>query len=388
MKQSYPWYSDTRSGGGWFVKVRGEQAFLGKHPEGATKPVKRNGRWNPPEEILTEFHTIMAVRDTASKEDYDLDTVFALYVDELEESNPTLAKRYRRVLGHFSDFVLPKGVDHGRRVGSLLVNAEAEPKHLRAWASQFVSEQTQRSYINDVKAALNWAVRKKGVNISHNPFLALKAPKIESRAVVISRTEHEALLKFWNNDCYCDFLQAMWYTGARPGQIAVIEARHFENGLWRLEPSLHKTGRATGKDRVIGVCDELYEIVDRLTKKHPTGPIFRNTYGRPWTTSASFVRFESARLHQIVRDVVSPYSYRHAWATHALEDKKLDVYEVAKALGHQTTQMVMLHYDHSRKNPEHLRDIFRRARGAATPDPAASGSAAAPSETHSPPRPS
>ena len=107
MKQSYPWYSDTRSGGGWFVKVRGEQAFLGKHPEGAPKPVKRNGRWNPPEEILTEFHTLMAVRDTASKEDFDLDTVFALYVDELEESNPTLAKRYRRVLGHFSDFVLP-----------------------------------------------------------------------------------------------------------------------------------------------------------------------------------------------------------------------------------------------------------------------------------------
>ena len=139
---------------------------------------------------------------------------------------------------------------------------------------------------------------------------------------------------------------------------------------------------------MIGACDELYEIVDRLTKKHPTGPIFRNTYGRPWTTSASFVRFESARLHEIVRDVVSPYSYRYAWATHALEDKKLDVYEVAKALGHQTTQMVMLHYDHSRKNPEHLRDIFRRARGATTPDPAAAGSAAGPSEIHNPPRPS
>ncbi len=383
MKQPYPWFSETRSGGGWFVKIRGDQAFLGKHPDGAAKPLKRNGRWNPPSEILAEFHTLMAVRDTASKDDYPLDTVCALYVDELEETNPKLAKRYKQILGRFCDFVLTKGVDKGKRVGSLFVNAEAEGKHLGAWVEQFPSDQTRRSYINDVKTAFNWAVKKKGVNITHNPFLALKAPKIESRAVVITRTEHEALLKFWNNDCYCDFLQAMWFTGARPGEIAKIEARHFKDGLWLLEPNEHKTGRVTGKDRVIGVCDELYEVVDRLTKKHPTGPIFRNTYGRPWTTSASFVRFESARLHQIIRDEVSPYAYRHAWATHALEDGKLDVYEVAKALGHQTTQMVMLHYDHSRKNTDHLRDIFKRARGTAT-----SGSADAPLETDSPSRPS
>jgi hypothetical protein len=44
MKQSYPWYSDTRSGGGWFVKLSGEQHFLGKHPAGAAKPTKLAGR--------------------------------------------------------------------------------------------------------------------------------------------------------------------------------------------------------------------------------------------------------------------------------------------------------------------------------------------------------
>ena len=61
----------------------------------------------------------MAVRDTASKDDYPLDTFCAFYVDELEESNPNLAKRYKQVLGRFCDFVLLKGVDKGRRVGSL-----------------------------------------------------------------------------------------------------------------------------------------------------------------------------------------------------------------------------------------------------------------------------
>lgn len=153
----------------------------------------------------------------------------------------------------------------------------------------------------------------------------------------------------------------MWYTGARPGEIAKIEKRHLQDGLWRLDPTEHKTGRVTGRDRVIGVADELLEMVKRLCKLYPEGPIFRNTCGRPWNTQASFVRFEKAREKKVIRDEVTPYAYRHAWATHALESGNLDAYEVAKALGHQTTQMVMLHYDHSRKNPEHLRAIFKRA---------------------------
>jgi integrase len=363
MKKPFPWYSDSRSGGGWFVKLDGEQHFLGKHPADAPKPKKgRSGRWNPPRIILDEFYKLMTLGDTALKSDYTFETICALYVRELEETNPGLAKRYEQTTLQLCRFEY-----RGKRVGKLLVNAELEGIHLRKWAETFPSDQTQRTYINCCKAVLTWAVRKKGINISHNPFLSVKSPKIESRAVVISLEEHEALLKFWNYDCFCDFLQALWFTGARPGEIAKIEARHLKNGLWRLDPSEHKTGRVTGKDRVIGVCDELYEVVDRLTAMYITGPIFRNMYGRPWTTQASFVRFETARANKLIRKEVTPYAYRHAWATHALENGRLDIYEVAKALGHQTTQMVMLHYDHSRKNAEHLRDIFQRARRTTPP---------------------
>jgi integrase len=358
MKTPFPWYSPSRSGGGWFVKLNGEQNFLGKHPDDAPKPKKsRGGRWKPPQVILDKFYKLMALRDTASKLDYTFGTICGLYLEELGDTNPDLAKRYEQTLHHFCEFDY-----RGSKVSKLLVNAELEGIHLEQWAATFPSTQTQRTYINCCKAVLTWAVNKKGVNISHNPFLSVKSPKIESRAMVISREEHEALLKFWNNDCFCDFLQAMWYTGARPGEIAKIEARHSKDDLWRLAPTEHKTGRTTGKDRMIGVCEELYEIVDRLTALHPTGPIFRNSQGRPWTTQASFVRFETARANKLIREEVTPYAYRHAWATHALENDRLDIYEVAKTLGHQTTQMVMLHYDHSRKNVGHIRDIFQRAR--------------------------
>jgi integrase len=294
MKTPWPWYSESRSGGGWFVKLSGDQHFLGKHPPGAAKPAKKNGRWNPPNEILTEFYALMSVRDTGAKQDYSVETICALYLDEIEKDNPGLAKRYKPILGSFCDFK-----HNGKLVGKLLVNAELDVPHLKARAKTFPSLNTRRTYINCCKAALEWAVERKQINVLHNPLKGLTAPKGESRAEIITEEEHEALIKFFP-DSYQDFLKAMWVTGARPGEIAKIEARHFKDGLWRLSPAEHKTGDKTKRDRMIGVVGELEEIVKRLCKQHPEGPIFLNTYGEPWTTGASHMRFKKARKKGII----------------------------------------------------------------------------------------
>jgi len=355
MKTPFPWYSETRSGGGWFVKLNNEQHALGKHPDNAPQPRKRAGKWHPPQSILKRFYQVMALRDTAAKSDYALETICAMYLEELAEEDADLSKRYEPILGSFCDHLRK-----GKRVGKLLVNAELDTEHLKSWARTFASDQTQRTYMNCCKAAMAWAVNKKCINVLHNPLLGAKSPKVRSRAVVISRQEHQALLDQWH-DSFRDFLIAMWFTGARPGEIAKIEARHYTTGLWRLEPREHKTGKATGMDRLIGIVGELLETVKRLCKQYPKGRLFRNTCGGPWNNQATFVRFETARAKKLIRPEVVPYSYRHAWATHALEAGNLSEYEVAKALGHQTTQMVMLHYDHSRRNSEHLKSIFERA---------------------------
>lgn len=131
MKTPFPWFSASRSGGGWFVKFGGEQNFLGKHPDDGSKPKRgRDGRWNPPTVILDEFYILMALRDTASKSDYALETVCALYLMELAETNPDLSKRCKQTLGHLCDFEY-----RGKKVGNLLVNAELEGIHLRRWAA-------------------------------------------------------------------------------------------------------------------------------------------------------------------------------------------------------------------------------------------------------------
>lgn len=363
MKKPWPWYSESRSGGGWFVKLAGEQHPLGKQPDDAGKPRKKKGKWDPPQSILDGFYQLMSVRDTATKEDYAVELLCGLYLEELEIERPDLVKRYRPVLGSFCDHLVGQ-----KPVGKLMANAELDTQHLKSWAAGFESDQTQRTYINAVKAVFEWCIAKKGINVVKNPVAAVVAPKVRSRAVVITRAEHEGLLKLWEgDDAICDLLRAMWATGARPGELSKIEAAHYHDGLWCLKPHEHKTGGKTGRERIIGVVEELVGIVERRCRLHPEGPIFRNSHGRRWNAQSLFVRFDTARTATtrraaVLREGVVPYSYRHAWATHALEEGRLTDYEVAKALGHVTTQMVHLHYDHSRRNPEHLRDIFRRAR--------------------------
>jgi len=230
MKTPWPWYSKSRSGGGWFVKLNGTQHFLGKHPVGSPVPAKRNGRWNPPNEVLTEFYRLMSLRDTRAKDDYTVETICALHLEEIAEEAPSLAERYKPILGSFCDFKYK-----GKKIGKLLVNAELDEPHLVAWSRSFASVNTRRTYINCCKAAMKWAVKRKHINVLHNPLSGVAAPKGESGAEVITRSEHDALLEYFT-DSYQPFLKALWFTGARPGEIARIEARHLDDGLWRLSP--------------------------------------------------------------------------------------------------------------------------------------------------------
>jgi integrase len=103
--------------------------------------------------------------------------------------------------------------------------------------------------MDTVKRCIGWATTRKGMNVTRNPLASVNVPKVQSRAVVISREEHEGLLALWDDQPMRDLLQAMWATGARPGELAKIEAQHYRNGIWVLEPTEHKTGYVTGKGR-------------------------------------------------------------------------------------------------------------------------------------------
>src|SRR4051812_45448073 len=101
MRIPTPWYSATRSGGGWFAQIDGTQVLLGKHPIGEPAPKKRKDRWYPPRVILDEFHRMMAIRDTASQADHLVEVVCAMYLEHGEVKRPDLVERYEPILTKF-----------------------------------------------------------------------------------------------------------------------------------------------------------------------------------------------------------------------------------------------------------------------------------------------
>jgi site-specific recombinase XerD len=60
-----------------------------------------------------------------------------------------------------------------------------------------------------------------------------------------------------------------------------------------------------------------------------------------------------------LKGVIS-YSYRHSFATNALENG-VGVAEVAELLGHRDTKMLMKHYQHLSQKREHMRQAAIRA---------------------------
>jgi integrase len=120
---------------------------------------------------------------------------------------------------------------------------------------------------------------------------------------------------------------------------------------WRVTPKKTKT---TQKYRIVRVtAPEIIAIVRQQMKENPTGPIFRNRNGEPWTQSnltTAFIRLRRRveKKEQIQFDAdVCMYTCRHTYAKRTLQGywtgKATTVETLAKLLGN-TPQVCWKHY--------------------------------------------
>jgi integrase len=101
---------------------------------------------------------------------------------------------------------------------------------------------------------------------------------------------------------------------------------------------------ATGKVRVILLPPAVVELCKVLAERYPSGPLFRNTKGRP--LSPDRLRnwlFKTRRRLGLGR--VIAYGFRHGLAADALANGVPDA-QVAELLGHSGTAMLQRHHAH------------------------------------------
>ncbi|HWA99592.1 MAG TPA: hypothetical protein VG713_13910, partial [Pirellulales bacterium] len=222
-------------------------------------------------------------------------------------------------------------------VGKLIFNdvrewCAAHPK----WAERGAA----RSAIQALKRALNWAVEMQ--LIAKNPIKGYKVRPANKRVTYFTPEQEAAMLLLSKPD-FAEALRVCIRTGARFGcEFAKLEARHVEEtsrGMqWKFPPHEAKTR----KERIIIVAPEIAELVRGKMKQHKSGPLFRNSYGKPWNGISLRHRFDALRDRLESKGIkldndACMYSTRHTFAKRTLggywTGKPATIEQLAGAMG-------------------------------------------------------
>lgn len=243
---------------------------------------------------------------------------------------------------------------------------ELRPYHVSLWLDSNPQWHTsgRRGAISSLQRCLNWAVEQE--LIERNLVSLYKKPGAKRRETVLDTGQKKLILEECSDELFKDYVTVLLDQGMRPEEIRHVEARHvdIEKGLLVFPSGEHKTGKKTGKQRVVYLTDVTLGIIRRLVEKHPAGPLFRNRNGKPWTKDAVHCRFWRMRRRladKLPRDL-SSYVFRRTYCTDALE-AGLSGPVVAELMGHEDASMVSKVYNHIRVRRDHLRQAAEKVGG-------------------------
>jgi len=331
MRQPKPFFRNYTQT--WYVTLGGKQINLGPDEE----------------EAFRQYHELMASRGRAQVTFNFVPHLLDDYLTWVQENRSE--GTYNKCLHYLNLFV--------KHLGAGLKISRLEPIHLIRWveSNKPWSSSTGNDAISIVQRAFNWAV-KRG-HIVRSPIALVEGkPKKTRRETVYTPSEWDELRGLIRDRAFGDLLDFMWSTGCRPKEARTMGANHIDlpNAMVIFPPSEAK-GETT--ERVIFLPDEAAEICQRRMNEHPTGPLMRNTQGRPWTKDAINCRFQ--RLKKKLDRPMCAYAIRHSYATEGLK-RGVDSLTLAQIMGHSDTSMLARHYAHLARNPSYLRDQARKVR--------------------------
>jgi integrase len=242
--------------------------------------------------------------------------------------------------------------------GPLAVNQLTPPAVEQHSRKATWNESTRSAFLSVVGRVFKFAERAR--LIDRTPLVGLRKPPITSRAAdtMVTRADHERLAAA-SPPHFRPFLTFLFQTGCRPSEAAGLTAADVDWVATVAVVRQHKT-KAKGKRRVLYLSPEALAVLRKFADERPTGLLFRNRIGKPWT------RFTiSEGMRRASRKAGLPgkiaYGYRHGFATDALATGVPDAH-VAELLGHSSTAMLHKHYSHLATRVKLLTDAAGRVR--------------------------
>ena len=324
-----PWYRPAR--GVWYVTLDGHQ-----HKLGADKI-----------EAFERYHQLMGMEPEQRLVGTSVAQVLDAFLEwTMIHRAPRTYEWYRDRCQAFLDF-LP----------SRLQIEQFKPYHLQRWIDSYRtwSPGNKRNACRAIQRAFNWAVQQG--YIERSPIQYFEKPPAGKRDQIVAEGEFKKLLESTRDPAFRDLLRVTWETGARPQETLRVQRRHVDlaNRRWVFPAKEAKGGKLP---RVVYLNDEALELTRKWMRRFPSGPIFRNTRDKPWTTMAVCCRFDT--LKRKLKKRYCLYALRHTWATTALQ-RGVDPITVSQLMGHTDTNMLARTYAHLAHDPVYLQQAAARA---------------------------
>jgi len=323
MRVPQPWFrKSTRS---WYVQMDGRQVPLGRDKEEAQR----------------KYHSLMAGRRNGQS----IKRVDELLDEYLEHVNRNQKPGTYRLYKHYYKTLL--STIPAKRVHDLCPHDVQRWLDAKGW-----NVTTRKIAVKAVKAAFNWGVRQ-GL-IPASPLIGLRTPAGMARDVLVTPEQWKKIAQAAKDDLR-DILAFLRETGCRPQEARIIEAGHVR-GDHVILPKVDSKGLKY--NRVIWLTPAAEAIIKRLSAERSEGKLFRNTWGRPWSTGRLNGRCAGLKLGF----PFFPYALRHTWITEALE-RGVDPVTLAILAGHRDTTMICRTYQHLARVPGHLKASLLKAIG-------------------------
>ncbi|KAA5540096.1 site-specific integrase [Roseiconus nitratireducens] len=296
------------------------------------------------EQAMDEFHRLMLNRNqvaAAVTTVYELSQCYLSWVEV--HRKPGTYENHKRYLESFIN-----------AVGRTVKVSRLKRRHVTDWSEKYAATTTQNDAISIVNRMFNWAIEKE--YFDYNPIANIKKPRRRRREIVYTPGQWQEIRKHATGPLV-PLLDFLWLTGCRPLEARALERRHVHDHLIIFPPDESK---GETDSRVIFITDTVRRILLPLLENGKSGPLFRNSKGRPWTKDAIKCRLN--RISQKVGFRVIAYGARHSYATNALI-RSVDAVSLSHLMGHRDTRMIN-NYAHLAQNVEFLRKQANRASGA------------------------
>lgn len=206
-----------------------------------------------------------------------------------------------------------------------------------------VKNSTIRRELTDIKAILNWAVKRRPPLIPYNPIRDYPAPPADDERIFPPSVEEATAIIQHANERLYRAIKLSWYTGLRPGAVELLSLT-WANVLWDREVIRIRSAHKGGPDlRDVPIHpDFLIELKTWWEKDgRGFGPIVHYK-GKPIRKLQ--LQWERTLKKAGITRRLRPYDLRHFFVTRAIESG-VDYKTLSEIVG-SSPETLRKHYQH------------------------------------------